>query len=153
VSFGFFSGFYGIRLAELQIDPQLECTILPKARGLHSIWNAILGIAFPYGSFVKTTQVLLKTFKRRTRERLGTTREDFKTTQGLAGVPSNLVMLQVLLRTLACRARGRLGTTRQGHQDYSKLSCSTTKYSGACRMDIPGPTTLVGTRSDYSVGL
>jgi hypothetical protein len=27
VSFGFFSGFYGIRLAELQIDPQLESTI------------------------------------------------------------------------------------------------------------------------------
>jgi hypothetical protein len=33
----FFSGFYGIRLAELQIDPQLESTIRPKARGLHSI--------------------------------------------------------------------------------------------------------------------
>jgi hypothetical protein len=46
VSFGFFSGFCGIILAELQIDPQLECTIRPKARGLHSIWNAILGIAF-----------------------------------------------------------------------------------------------------------
>jgi hypothetical protein len=46
VSFGFFSGFYGIILAELQIDPQLESTIRPKARGLHSIWNAILRIAF-----------------------------------------------------------------------------------------------------------
>jgi predicted ATP-grasp superfamily ATP-dependent carboligase len=46
VSFGFFSGFYGIRLAELQIDPQLESTIGPKARGLHSIWNVILQIAF-----------------------------------------------------------------------------------------------------------
>jgi hypothetical protein len=46
VSFGFFSGFYGINLAELQIDPQLESTIRPKARGLHSIWNAILRIAF-----------------------------------------------------------------------------------------------------------
>jgi hypothetical protein len=42
VSIGFFSGFYGIILAELQIDPQLESTIRPKARGLHSIWNAIL---------------------------------------------------------------------------------------------------------------
>jgi hypothetical protein len=37
VSFGFFSGFYGIILAELQIDPQLESTIRPKAQGLHSI--------------------------------------------------------------------------------------------------------------------
>jgi hypothetical protein len=46
VSFGFFSGFYGISLADLQIDPQLESTIRPKARGLHSIWNAILRITF-----------------------------------------------------------------------------------------------------------
>jgi hypothetical protein len=46
VSFGFFSGFFGIRLTELQIDPQIESMIRPKARGLHSIWNAILRIAF-----------------------------------------------------------------------------------------------------------
>jgi hypothetical protein len=46
VSFGFFSGFYRIILAEFQIDPQLESTIRPKARGLDSIWNAILRIAF-----------------------------------------------------------------------------------------------------------
>jgi hypothetical protein len=46
VSFGFFSGFYGIILAELQIDPQLESTIRSKAQGLHSIWNAILQISF-----------------------------------------------------------------------------------------------------------
>jgi hypothetical protein len=46
VSFSFFSGFDGIRLTEIQIDPQLESTIRPKARGLHSIWNAILRIAF-----------------------------------------------------------------------------------------------------------
>jgi hypothetical protein len=46
VSFGFFSGFYGISLAELQIDPQLESMIRPKARGLHSIWNVILQITF-----------------------------------------------------------------------------------------------------------
>jgi hypothetical protein len=46
VSFGFFSEFYGISLADLYIDPQLESTIRPKAWGLHSIWNAILRIAF-----------------------------------------------------------------------------------------------------------
>jgi hypothetical protein len=46
VSFGFFSGFGGIILVEFQIDPQLESTIRPKAQGLHSIWNAILRIAF-----------------------------------------------------------------------------------------------------------
>jgi hypothetical protein len=42
----FFFGFYGVILAELQIDPQLESAIRLKARGLHSIWNAILRIAF-----------------------------------------------------------------------------------------------------------
>jgi hypothetical protein len=50
-------------------------------------------------SFIKTTRVLLKTFKGRTRGRLGTTWEDFKTTQGSAIVPSSLGMLQVFLRT------------------------------------------------------
>jgi hypothetical protein len=42
VSFDFFSEFYGISLVELQIDPQLESMIRPKARGLHFIWNVIL---------------------------------------------------------------------------------------------------------------
>jgi hypothetical protein len=42
----FFSGFYGIIFAELQIDPQLESVIQHKARGLHSICNVILRIAF-----------------------------------------------------------------------------------------------------------
>jgi hypothetical protein len=46
VSYGFFSGFYGIILTELQIGPQLESMIRPKARGLHSIWNVILRITF-----------------------------------------------------------------------------------------------------------
>jgi hypothetical protein len=54
---------------------------------------------FPYGFFFKIVQVLLKTFKRRTRGCFGTTREDFKTTHGSAGVPSSLRMLQVFLRT------------------------------------------------------
>jgi hypothetical protein len=42
----FFLRILRIILAELQIDPQLESTIRPKARGIHSIWNAILRIAF-----------------------------------------------------------------------------------------------------------
>jgi hypothetical protein len=46
VSFGFFSRFCRIILAGFQIDPQLKSMIRPKARGLHSIWNAILRIAF-----------------------------------------------------------------------------------------------------------
>jgi hypothetical protein len=99
VSFGFFSGFYGIILAELQIDPQLESTIRPKARGYIPYGMRFFESYFLYGFFFKTTRVPLKTFKRRTRGRLGTTREDFKTTQGSTGVPSSLGMLQVLLRT------------------------------------------------------
>jgi hypothetical protein len=54
---------------------------------------------------------------------------------------------------LSCSTQGRLRTTCQGHQEYSKLSCSTTKYLGACRMDLPGPTTSVGTRTNCSLGL
>ena len=68
---------------------------------------------------IKTPRVLLKTFERRTQGCLGTTREDFKTTQEQLGAPSSLVVDQVLLRTSACRTRGRLGTTHRGHQDYS----------------------------------
>jgi hypothetical protein len=99
VSFGFFSGFYGISLAELQIDPQLECTIRPKARGQIPYGIQFFESHFPYGFFFKAKRVLLKTFKSRTRGHLGTTQEGFKTTQGSAGVHSSLRMLQVFLRT------------------------------------------------------
>jgi hypothetical protein len=47
---------------------------------------------------------------------------------------------------LTCETWGCSRTNRQGLQDYSKTSCSTTKYSEACRTDIPGPTTQAGTR-------
>jgi hypothetical protein len=48
----------------------------------------------------------LKIFERRTRRGLGTTREDFKTTQGSVRVPSSLEMLQVLLRTFGLSYSG-----------------------------------------------
>jgi hypothetical protein len=47
VSFGFFSGIYGIILPELQIDPQLESTTQPKARGLLHM-ECDFAIALPY---------------------------------------------------------------------------------------------------------
>jgi hypothetical protein len=81
VSFGFFSRFYGIRLTILQIDAQLESMIRPKARRLHSIWNAILQITFSIWFHCQDGASTIEGFKRRTRGRLGTTREDFKTTQ------------------------------------------------------------------------
>jgi hypothetical protein len=98
VSFSFFFGFFGIIFPELQIDPQPESTTQPKARGLLHM-ECDFAIALPYKLGFKTTRVLLKTFKSRTRGRLGTTREDFKITQGSVGVLSILGMLQVFLRT------------------------------------------------------
>jgi hypothetical protein len=67
---------------------------------------------FPYGLFIKTTRGLLKTFERSTQGRLGTTREDFKTTQRPAGVPSSLRMIPTFLRTFSLWNSGTL-------KDYS----------------------------------
>jgi hypothetical protein len=73
VSFGFFSGFFGIFLPKLQTDPQPESTTQPKARPLggYSIWSAILQSHFHIGFGFKTARALLKTFKGSTRGRLG----------------------------------------------------------------------------------
>jgi hypothetical protein len=60
----------------------------------------------------KTTRVLLKIFESGTRGHLGTTREDFRITQGSAGVPSSLRMLQVFLRPFDLLYSGTL-------EDYS----------------------------------
>jgi hypothetical protein len=98
VSFVFFSGFCGIILLELQIDPQPESMTQPKARGLLHM-ECDFAIALPYQLRLKATQVLLKTFESRTRGRLRTTQEDFRITQRSAGVPSSLGMLQIFLRT------------------------------------------------------
>jgi hypothetical protein len=152
VSFRFFFRFFRIGLVELQIDLQLESAIRPKARGLHSIWNAILRITFFIWFFIKTTQVLLKTIERSTRWRLGTTWEDFKTTQWSAEYLLSSGWFKHSWGLLACGTWGLLRTTLQGRQDYSKTSSWTTKYSRACRTDIPWPTTQVGTGTDYSVG-
>jgi hypothetical protein len=47
VSFSFFSGFCGIILSELQIDPQPESTTQPKAQGLLHM-ECDFAIALPY---------------------------------------------------------------------------------------------------------
>jgi hypothetical protein len=64
VSFGFFSGFFGIRLTRLQIDPQLESAIRPKFWGYIPYGMRFFESHFPYGFFVKATLVLLKTFEK-----------------------------------------------------------------------------------------
>jgi hypothetical protein len=99
VSFGFFSGFYGIILVELRLTLSLNLRFNLRLGGYIPYGMRFFESHFPYGFFFKTTRVLLKTFERRTRGRLGTAREDFKTTQESARVSSSLGMLQVLLRT------------------------------------------------------
>jgi hypothetical protein len=47
VSFGFFSGFFGIFLPKLLMDPQPEFTTQPKARGLLHM-ECDFAIALPY---------------------------------------------------------------------------------------------------------
>jgi hypothetical protein len=66
VSIGFFSGFVGIFLPKLQMDPRPESTTQPKAQG-YSIWSAILQSHFHISFSFKTTWALLKTFKSGTR--------------------------------------------------------------------------------------
>jgi hypothetical protein len=98
VSFGFFSGFCGIILPELQINPNQSLRLNLRLGG-YSKWSVILQSHFHINFSFKTTRVLLKTFEGRTRGRLGTTREGFRITQGSAKVPSSLGMLQIFLRT------------------------------------------------------
>jgi hypothetical protein len=99
VSFGFFSGIYGIILTKLQIDLSLNLRFDLRLRGYIPYGMRFFESHFSYGFFFKKERVLLKTFKRRTGGRLGITQGDFKITHRSAGVPSILGMLQVLLRT------------------------------------------------------
>jgi hypothetical protein len=99
VSFGFFSGFYGIILAKLQIDPQLECAFRPKARGLHSIWNAILRIAFSIWFLLQDKASTIEDLQEKNLRTLGNCSRRLQDYSQSAGVPSSLGMLQVLLRT------------------------------------------------------
>jgi hypothetical protein len=71
VSFGFFSRFYGIILAVLQIDPQLESAIRPKARGIHSIWNVILRIAFSIWFLLQDKASIVEDFREENSRMIG----------------------------------------------------------------------------------
>jgi hypothetical protein len=71
VSFGFFSGFCGIILAELQIDPQLESTIRPKARGIHSMWNVILRMAFSIWFLLQDNASIIEELQEKNSRMLG----------------------------------------------------------------------------------
>jgi hypothetical protein len=92
------------------------------------------------------------TFKRSTRGRLGTTREDFKTTQRSAGVHSSLGVIQAFFRSFGLWNSRTLNDYSPRPSRLLEDILLNYKVLRACRMDIPGSTTQVGTRTDYSVG-
>jgi hypothetical protein len=56
-------------------------------------------IALPYQLRLQDNTGIVEDLQEQNSRMLGTTREDFRITQKLAGVPSSLGMLQVFLRT------------------------------------------------------
>jgi hypothetical protein len=98
VSFSFFSGFFGIILPKLQMDPQLESTTQPKARGILHM-ECDFAIALPYQLRLQDKSSIVEDLQEQHSRTLGTTQEDFRITQISAGVHSILGMLQILLRT------------------------------------------------------
>jgi hypothetical protein len=98
VSFGFFSGFFGIFLPKLQMDPQPESTTQPKARGLLHM-ECDFAIALPCLFRLQDNSGIIEDLQGQHSRMLGTTREDFKIAQTSVGVHSSLGMLRLLLRT------------------------------------------------------
>jgi hypothetical protein len=98
VSFSFFSGFCGIILPELQINPQPESTTQPKAWGILHM-ECDFAITLPYQLRLQDNTGIVENLQEQHSRTLGTTREDSRSTQISAGVPSSLGMLQVFLRT------------------------------------------------------
>jgi hypothetical protein len=97
VSFGFLSGFFGIFLPKLQMDPQPESATQPKAwRLLHR--ECDFAIALPY-QLVEDNTGIVEDLQGQHSRTLGTTREDFRIAQTSAGVHSSLAMLQLFLKT------------------------------------------------------
>jgi hypothetical protein len=94
----FFLRIFGIFLPKLQINPQLESTTQPKARGLlHMECNS--AIALPYQFRLQENTSIVEDLQGQHSRTLGTTREDFRIAQTSAGVHSSLGMLRLLLRT------------------------------------------------------
>jgi hypothetical protein len=80
------------------MDPQPESTIQPKARGLLYM-ECDFAIALPYQLRLQDSTGIVEDLQGQHSRTLGTTREDFKIAQTLAGVHSSLGMLRLLLRT------------------------------------------------------
>jgi hypothetical protein len=98
VSFAFLSGFFGIFLPKLQMDPQPESITQPKARGLLHM-ECDFAIALPYQLRLQDNAGIVEDLQGQRSRTLGTTRGDFRIAQTSAGVHSSLGMLRLLLRT------------------------------------------------------
>jgi hypothetical protein len=98
VSFDFFSGFFGVFLPKLQMDPQPESTTQPKAQGLLHM-ECDFAIALPYHFWLQDSTSIFEGLQGQYSRTLGTTREDFRFAQTSAGVHSSLGMLRLFLRT------------------------------------------------------
>jgi hypothetical protein len=72
VYFGFFSGFFGIISPELQMDPQLESTTQPKARGLLHM-ECDFAIALPYQLQLQDNTGIVEDLQEQHSRMLGTT--------------------------------------------------------------------------------
>jgi hypothetical protein len=94
----FFSGFFGIFLPKLQMDPQPESATQPKARGLLHM-ECDFAIALPYLLRLQDNTGIVEDLRGQNSRTLGTTREDIRIAQTSAGVHSSLGMLRLLLRT------------------------------------------------------
>jgi hypothetical protein len=70
VPFGFFFGFYGIILPELQIDPQPESTTQPKARGLLHM-ECDFAIALPYKFRLQDNESIIEDLQKENSRMLG----------------------------------------------------------------------------------
>jgi hypothetical protein len=79
VPFGFFSGFFGIILPELQMDPQPESTTQHKARGL-LLMECDFTIALPYQLRLQYNTGIVEDLQEQRSRTLGTTQEDFRIT-------------------------------------------------------------------------
>jgi hypothetical protein len=98
VSFGFFSGFCGIILPELQIDPLPESTTQPKARGLLHM-ECDFAIALPYKFRLQDNVSIVEDLQEQNSRTLENYSRRLHIAQGSAGVPSSLRMLQIFLGT------------------------------------------------------
>jgi hypothetical protein len=80
------------------MEPQLESTTQPKARGLLHI-ECDFAIALPYQLRLQGNTGIVEDLQGQLSMTLGTTREDFRIAQTSTGVHSSLGMLRLLLGT------------------------------------------------------